>query len=328
MNRKVLVMEPTITPAETACQRRRFSRRVNAGVATEVGLETNSTVKSTSFQESRDDSGSPSRTLEKGLQVLSLFDVTHPEWTLKDIREKAGLPKATGFRLVKTLENLKYLAYDARSRTYHLGSAMMKAAYLTLSNSGLLRIAGPYVQALADTTTETIDLSVWTDQGAMIVHTVYTPRPFRPYNPPGMVMSGLTNSHSKLFVAFGPEGEWDKEIAENARRTEYSITDPEELREELRKVRREGVAYGLQEHNVGMCAVGAPVFDSTGEVRAGLAVVAPTERFNSDRRLEYAAAVKDIAARLSSELGYRAGRAAGAPGAGEKGPAEREAGRR
>src|SRR5512136_1034343 len=55
---------------------------------------------------------SPSRTLEKGLQVLSLFDVDRPEWTFKEIREAAGLPKATGFRLVKTLENLKYLGHD------------------------------------------------------------------------------------------------------------------------------------------------------------------------------------------------------------------------
>jgi IclR family transcriptional regulator, KDG regulon repressor len=249
-------------------------------------------------------SGSPSRTLEKGLQVLSLFDVSHPEWTLKDIRAKAGLPKATGFRLVKTLENLRYLAYDARSGTYHLGSAMMKSAYLTLSHSGLVRLAGPYVQALADATTETVDLSVWTDQGSMIVHTAYTPRPFRPYNPPGMVMSGLTNVHSKIFVAFGPENAWDEAVAGSVARTPFSITDPDRLREELRKVRREGVAFGIEEHNLGMCAVGAPVFDGTGKVRAVLAVVVPSERFGPPERTAYGRAATDVAAHLSQELGY------------------------
>ncbi len=261
-------------------------------------------------------SGSPSRTLEKGLQVLSLFDVTHPEWSLKDIRAKAGLPKATGFRLVKTLENLRYLAYDVKSGTYHLGSAMMKAAYLTLSHSGLVRLAGPYIQALAETTTETVDLAVWTDQGAMIVHTVYTPRPFRPYNPPGMVMSGLTNVHSKVFVAFGPESDWDKAIADNVARTKYSITDRDSLLQELRKIRREGLALGIEEHNLGMCAIGAPVFDGTGEVRTTLAVVAPSERFAPKLRTEYAQAIRDMAARLSSELGYGGGLsfAAASPG--------------
>jgi DNA-binding IclR family transcriptional regulator len=172
----------------------------------------------------REDLGSPSRTLEKGLQVLSLFDVTRPEWTLKDLSTTAGLPKATGFRLVKTLENLRYLTYDAKAGVYRLGSAMMKAAYLTLTHSTLVSVAEPYIQRVAEITTETVDLSVPTDQGAMIVYTVYTPRPFRPYNPPGMTMLGLSNVHCKLFVAFGPEGLWPKAIAANIPLTPRSLT--------------------------------------------------------------------------------------------------------
>jgi len=252
----------------------------------------------------REDSSSPSRTLEKGLQVLSLFDVAHPEWALKNIRETAGLPKATGFRLVKTLENLKYLAYDPKTGTYRLGSAMMKAAYLTQTHSALVAAAEPFIQALADATTETVDLSVPTDQGAMIVHTVYTSRPFRPYNPPGMTMAGLNNVHCKIFVAFGPETLWSKAIAGSVPRTALSVTDPDRLAGELAEVRRQGVAFGLEEHKLGMCAVGAPVFDPTGDIRAALAVVMPVERFGEAEKRSYAAAVIEGAAGLSRELGY------------------------
>jgi DNA-binding IclR family transcriptional regulator len=257
----------------------------------------------------RDDHSSPSRTLEKGLQVLSLFDVAHPDWTLRDIRETAGLPKATGFRLVKTLENLKYLAFDAKTGTYRLGSAMMKAAYLTQTHSALVGAAEPFIQTLADATTETVDLSVPTDQGAMMVHTVYTLRPFRPYNPPGLTMTGLNNVHCKLFVAFGPETLWGRAIAESAPRTPFSIIDPDLMLGELAEVRRLGVAFGIEEHKLGMCAVGAPVFDPTGDVRAALAVVVPVERFGDTERRTYAAAVIRGAAGLSRELGYAGGRA-------------------
>ena len=256
----------------------------------------------------REEPSSPSRTLEKGLQLLSLFDIAHPEWTLKDIRETAGLPKATGFRLVKTLENLKYLAQDPKTGTYRLGSAMMKAAYLTQTHSALVGAAEPFIQALADATTETVDLSVPTDQGAMIVHTVYTSRPFRPYNPPGMTMAGLTNVHCKIFAAYGPEALWDKAIAASTPRTPLSVTDPDRLAAELAQVRRQGVAFGLEEHKLGMCAVGAPVFDPSGEVRAALAVVMPVERFGEAQRRSYAAVVTKGAAGLSRELGYTSDR--------------------
>lgn len=248
--------------------------------------------------------GSPSRTLEKGLHVLSLFDVTHPEWTLKDISKTSGLPKATGFRLVKTLENLRYLTYDAKTGVYRLGSAMMKAAYLTLTHSSLVSVAEPYIQRVAEITTETVDLSVPTDEGALIVHTVYTPRPFRPYNPPGMTMAGLSNVHCKLFVAFAPEGLWPKAIAESVPLTPRSLTDAGALSAQLAEIRRQGVAFGLEEHKLGMCAVGAPVFDSTNEVRAALAVVVPVERFGRVERDTFAHAVVEAAAGLSVELGY------------------------
>jgi DNA-binding IclR family transcriptional regulator len=267
-------------------------------------LETGVPDKKAAIEATREDLGSPSRTLEKGLQVLSLFDVTRPEWTLKDISEAAGLPKATGFRLVKTLQNLRYLTYDAKTGAYRLGSAMMKAAYLTLTHSALVSIAEPYIRQVAEVTTETVDLSVPTDQGAIIVHTVYSPRPFRPYNPPGMTMAGLSNVHCKLFVAFGPQGLWPKAIAESIPLTARSLTDAGALTAQLAEIRLRGVAFGIEEHKLGMCAVGAPVFGSTREVRAALAVVVPVERFGHTEREAFARAVVEAAAELSGELGY------------------------
>ena len=266
-------------------------------------MDTSGPGKRAATTAARENLGSPSRTLEKGLQVLNLFDVARPEWTLKDISKTAGLPKATGFRLVKTLENLRYLTYDAKTGAYRLGSAMMRAAYLTLTHSTLVSVAEPYIQRVAEITTETVDLSVPTDEGALIVHTVYTPRPFRPYNPPGMTMAGLSNVHCKVFTACGPQDRWPEAIAGNIPLTPRSVTDPEALTAELAEIRRQGVAFGIEEHKLGMCAVGAPVFDSTNGVRAALAVVVPVERFGQVERDSFARAVIEAAAGLSAELG-------------------------
>jgi DNA-binding IclR family transcriptional regulator len=248
---------------------------------------------------------SQSGTVKKALTILSLFDVDTPEWSFTDICKRTGMPKATAFRLLKTLEGLQYLAIDPRTGRYHLGTSMLKAAYLTLSHSALVRIANPHMQRLAVETTETINLAVPTDQGAMIVDTVLTPRPFKPHNPPGMLMPGLANVHARVFLAFRPESEWQPALAlPMEHRTEYAITDPDSLADELARVRREGVSYGLQEWNLGMCAVGTPVFDSSGGVRACLAVVAPSERFGPTETVQYAAAAQKAAGEISKELGY------------------------
>jgi DNA-binding IclR family transcriptional regulator len=89
------------------------------------------------------------------------------------------------------------------------------------------------------------------------------------------------------------------------KRTPFTRTDPEELTAELRTIRREGVVVGMQEWNLGMCAVAAPIFDAGGQVRASLAIVAPTERFGDEQRQSYVAAVIETARQISAALGYQ-----------------------
>jgi hypothetical protein len=49
---------------------------------------------------------STSRTLEKGLRLLGLFDAEHQQWSPRELREATGESKTTVLRLTKTLEVL------------------------------------------------------------------------------------------------------------------------------------------------------------------------------------------------------------------------------
>ena len=50
-----------------------------------------------------------------------------------------------------------------------------------------------------------------------------------------------------------------------------------------------GLAYDLEEQDLGVCAVSAPIFGPDGDVRAAITVVAPAERFGPRAREELAA---------------------------------------
>ncbi len=244
-------------------------------------------------------------TLRKGLSILSLFDSDHPEWTFTDIWKSAGLSRPTAFRLVRTLEEAKFLSFDASKGTYHLGVSILKGSYLMLSPSELARTARPFLDRLTEITTETSILAVEADHVAIVAARVLTPRPFKPDNPVGLPMAGLANVHTRLFLAFRPEKEWQAVLRTPiVQRTPYTRTDPEELAAELAEIRREGVAIGMQEWNLGMCAVAAPVFDAGGQVRASLAIVAPSERFGPAQRQSYVTEVMQAARLVSAALGY------------------------
>jgi len=250
----------------------------------------------------------PTRTLEKGLFLLGLFDADHPEWNLRDLRERAGLPKATTRRLMKTLEAGRWVAYDPDAGTYHLGSAMLRAVYLATSHEELVRVAHPYIVDLTAETTESCSLSVWTDEGALIVDTVLTPRLFRPRTYVGMLLDGLASADAKALIAFGPEDAWDSLLARPIEaRTDKTVTDPERIREMWCSYRQQGVAYDWGEWNIEAPAVAAPVYDREGRVLASIGVVMPVERSDEESMRAHTEAVKRAAAALSAALSASGG---------------------
>jgi IclR family acetate operon transcriptional repressor len=86
--------------------------------------------------------------------------------------------------------------------------------------------------------------------------------------------------------------------------TPNTITDAKALRLELERVTREGVAFDMEERNIGTCAVAAPVFNQVGTVMATIGVLVPTGRFGPEERRKCAEAVRAAAASLSAFLGY------------------------
>jgi DNA-binding IclR family transcriptional regulator len=248
----------------------------------------------------------PTRTLEKGLYLLGLFDVEHPEWTLRELRERAGLPKATTRRLMKTLEASNWVTYDSEAGTYHLGSSVLRALYLATSHAELVRIAHPFLVRLEEETNETSCLTVWIEQGALIIDTVPTTRPFRPRTWVGMLLSGTGSADAQVLVAFGTEHTRRTMLAVPQQpRTEHTLVDTDALQERWVKVRREGVAVEREEWLAEAGGVAAPVFDQNGSLRAAVSLVPPIERFGEAEIQDYVAAVRRTATELSTDLGYR-----------------------
>lgn len=250
--------------------------------------------------------GSPNRTLEKGLLLLGLFDIDHPDWSLRELREQSGLSKTTTLRLVKTLESLEYLSRDPETGRYHLGSSILKAVYASLSHSELVRIGHPIVEELAKETGETACVAVWTDRGPVLVDMVLTSRMFKPHLWLGMLLPGMGSAAARVLVAFGPPGVLER-VLDNRQlaRTPFAITDRERLRDELLKVRAQGFSLELKEWDVSMGAVGSPVLGPDGFARASLSVVVSIERCGETEMRAHTEAVKRAARAFSLEMGYK-----------------------
>jgi len=245
------------------------------------------------------------RALAKGLSMLSLFDAEHREWTLDEMVTELKLPRMTGYRMARTLQSAGYLVTDQQSGRYRLGPALIASTYLSEGYAELVAIARPYLESLVEQTGESATLAVDVDGVAVCVDMVDSPRPHKREVAVGRVIGDTANAHGKMFAASMPEEERAGLLAvPHERLTPKTITDPEELAAELRRVRDEGVAFDIEERNLGTCAVAAPVRDQMGAVIGSIGVIVPTGRFGLDEREVCVSAVKAAGAALSGFLGY------------------------
>jgi len=245
------------------------------------------------------------RALSKGLAMLGLFDAEHREWSLDEMVARIGLPRMTGYRMARTLQSTGHLVADPVSGRYHLGPALLAATYLSEGYAQCVAIARPYLEALVEQTGESATLAVEVDGAAVCVDMVDSTRPHRREVAVGRVIGDTANAHGKMLAASKSDAERERIVSlPHAQLTPQTITDPQALSRELEKTRREGVAFDMEERNVGTCAVATPVRDQMGKVIATLAVVVPTGRFGLEERTVCADAVKATAASFSAFLGY------------------------
>jgi DNA-binding IclR family transcriptional regulator len=87
----------------------------------------------------------------------------------------------------------------------------------------------------------------------------------------------------KAILAHLPRERVDEILTQHGlpERTPYTITDRDELVDELRTVREQGYACNDEEEIEGLRAVGAPVIDRHGDVLGSLSVAGPTSRLNT-----------------------------------------------
>jgi DNA-binding IclR family transcriptional regulator len=82
------------------------------------------------------------------------------------------------------------------------------------------------------------------------------------------------------------------------------VTSRARLRRELAEVRDQGYAVAVDELEVGLTAIAAPIRNAHGDVIASLSVSGPTFRLSEPRVKELVPVVQDAADEVSRRLGY------------------------
>jgi len=251
----------------------------------------------------------PNQAVRHAVRVLHAFSPVEPSLGVNEIARRVGLNRSSVSRLLQTLAEARLVQQDPETGKYRLGLGLTELASIALVGLDMRQVARPHMQRLNELTRETVSLSIWDHDAAVMVEHLAALQPVMALGWVGLRNPGHATSPSKVFLAFlEPVLTAHVLTGPFPRYTSRTITDRDQVLADLAEVRRRGFAINEGEYQEGLNAVAAPVRDRNGDVCAALNVSAPAFRLSGAQLLELSSEVIAVAAAISRDLGAPAAR--------------------
>ncbi len=234
---------------------------------------------------------------DRALAILAAFSSARAELGVSELAAELGMHKSTVSRLLAVLQARGLVRRDGDR--FSPGPELARLGILAVRSLALAQVARQPLERLAERTGETINLAVRQGTQALNVDQVQSAHFVGMTDWTGRGAPLHATANGKALLAFGDGGL--PEALEPL--TPRTIADPALLEQELDEVRRRGYATAVEELELGLHAVAAPVFDSAGNCIAAVSVSGPSYRLDVLERVGEACAA--TAAEISSCLGYR-----------------------
>jgi DNA-binding IclR family transcriptional regulator len=238
------------------------------------------------------------QSIERAFSVL-LAVATEPAG-ITEVARRVALPVSTVARLLATLENLEAVVRQDDGVTYRIGPTVSTLA--SGNDTTLIGRARPFLAELVDRVDETAGLSVLDGDEVLYLDHISADNAVQirdwtgERTPLHVVSSGL------VLLAHQPRERVDA-YAERGlvTFTSRTVSTPAQLSQRLAEARSNGFAWTVDEIQLGITSIAAPVRNREGEVIAAIHVHGPSYRFPAERdKAEIESAVVTAARRLSA----------------------------
>ncbi|WP_332663940.1 IclR family transcriptional regulator [Aeromicrobium sp.] len=209
------------------------------------------------------------------LALLGAFDPEHRALTLSDMARRAGLPVPTAHRLVAELVDWGALVRRS-SGEYVIGRRLWDLGLLSPTQSGLRQVASPFLHDIYGATLATVHLAVRDDLDVLYLDRLSGHASVPVVSQIGSRLPMHATGVGKVLLAYAPEKIQTAVLSNLTRITPYTITQPGILRDQIRRVHRDGYATTVEEMSLGACSVAVPIRVPNGQVVAALGIVVPS----------------------------------------------------
>lgn len=231
-----------------------------------------------------------------------------------EIAVELGVHKSTASRLVAVLESRGFVEQLADRGKYRLGFGIVRLAGALTVQRDLAHESRRACEALAADVGETVNVAILDGDRAINISEVRGPAAIALHNWVGQSTPPHATSSGKVLLAH-PAGLDLRALLGDplTRYTAHTLADVAALERELTVVRAQGWAATVEEYELGLNALAAPVFDHEGVVVAAVSVSGPSYRLSPAVFPDVAPRLLAAAAEISRRLGHLDSAAPGRP---------------
>jgi len=250
----------------------------------------------------KDPQGSQIQVIDRAAALLDAISRYPEPISLKVLSAETGLHPSTAHRILAALIHNRFVEKDLAGR-YRLGLRLLQLGVRLHGNVDVRAIARPVMDELRDRLGESINLTIREGDEVVYIEKATPNRMIHVQQLVGARAPLHVTAVGKLMLGAGGEDG----IRAYARRTNLpaytrnTITSLPRLIRECAQAITRGYALDDEEAELDVGCIGVLLYDSTGNVSAGLSVSAPIER----RRLDWVEDLRRAGEAISVQLGWR-----------------------
>jgi DNA-binding IclR family transcriptional regulator len=222
--------------------------------------------------------GQSVQVIARAASVLRALEGEQTGLSLAQIAQRVGLARSTVQRIVDALRAEQFLIAATPSSGVRLGPALIRLG--ASAGVDFDKITRPIMARLSQRLGETVDLSVLKGFSAVFTDQIPGAHRLRAVSGVGDTFPLHCTANGKALLSVMPEQTLRRFLLNPLpRMTPSTIVKSGDLRTAIEACTKFGVAFDLEEHTEGICAVGTAFLDPLGRCMA-LSIPVPTTRFN------------------------------------------------
>ena len=245
------------------------------------------------------------QSVDRAVSILEML-AHDGESGVTKIAEELGVHKSTAFRLIAALERRGLVEQNEDRGKYRLGVGILRLAGATTARLDVVQEARPLARALATETGETVNIAVLSEGSALYLDQIAGGSSLQPHNWVGQRIPLHATANGKVLLSGLTAVQITTEVGQRFRSyTPNTITSLKKLLVDIDHVREHGYSVVVDELEIGLTAVAAPLRNAHGDVIASLSVSGPTFRFDEGQVKLAIHLVAEVADEVSARLGWQ-----------------------